>query len=113
MVDCLQIQGFVAIVPAGRLPEKVASLAVDGVACLGQQAVVSLNLQWDLYRPAFGTAISASVVSKGKVQGEKHSTSTSTKPMSAQTRRFIQHVFVPILMERYLAELNAITEDVK
>lgn len=114
MVECLQIQGVVVAVPADVvLPEKVALVAVNGVACVQQQPIVVPSPQWGTYRPSCGVVVPAIVVRKGIAHVRRRSVSIKTAPMSSQTRRFIQHVFVPILVAQYLAESNARVGDEK
>jgi hypothetical protein len=113
MVECIQIQGVTAVPTDIVLPEKVASVAVHGVACLRQQPIVSPSPQWGTYRPAYGVVVPAIVVRRGMAQVRRHPVSIRTAPMSAQTRHFIQHVFVPILQARYLAESKSVAGDVK
>lgn len=102
MVESLQVQGKAVFPITLTIPAKVNSLAVNGEVCLPQPPISCPGPQWELYRPPFGTVISAIVVRKESVQMAK--ASVVAKPMSAQTRRFIQQVFVPILVAQYFAE---------
>ncbi len=113
MVECLQIRGVAALRADVVLSEKVASVAVQGVACFWQQPIASPSPQWGTYRPAHGVVVPAIVVRKGMAELRRHYVSTRTAPMSAQTRQFIQHVFVPIMLTRYFAESKQIVGDVK
>ena len=101
MVEFIQVQGVAVHPTAVVLPAKAESLAVNGEVCLGQPPILSPGPQWELYHPPFGEVISAIVVRKGSVRMAKAS---AAKPMSAQTRRFIQRVFVPILVAQYVAK---------
>ncbi len=113
MVECTQIRGVTAVPADVVLPEKVALVAGHGVACVQQQPIVVPSPQWGTYRPAYGVVVPAIVVRKGIAQVRGHSVSTKKAPMSSQTRRFIQHIFVPILVAQYLAESNARVGDEK
>ncbi len=100
MVECLQVYGKPAFSTAVALPAEAESLAVNGEACFGNLPIP--RPQWELYRPPFGTVVSAIVVRKASVQMAK--APAAAKAMSAQTRSFIQQVFVPILVAQYVAE---------
>jgi len=102
MVEFLQVQGVAAHPKAVVLPVKAESLAVNGEASSPEPPIFCPEPQWDLLRPPCGTVISAIVVRKGSVPIENWS--AATRPMSAQTRRFIQRVFVPILVAQYVAK---------
>jgi hypothetical protein len=100
MVEFLQVQGVAADPKAAVLPAKAESLAVNGEVCFPVLPILCPGPQWEFVRPSLGTVISAIVVRKGSVRMPK---SLGAKPMSVQTSRFIQRVFVPILVAEYVA----------
>ena len=105
MVECAQIYSTIHFPSEVPLNNKTSPLLVGGAACF-RQLIMSPEPQWGVYRPAYGVVIPAVAVPKGRVQIGKHTASVSTKPMSRETKSFIQRVIVPILVARYIAELK-------
>jgi len=72
---------------------------VNAEVCLHQHPICCSEPQWDMLPRVSGIAVPAIAIPVyGGVQ------TTTPEPMSSETRHFIKHVLVPILVARYIAE---------
>lgn len=106
--DCMVISDTIRTANSCQqaFPATAVSPPVNGVACLAQPPICCSEPQWDMLPRVTGIAIPANIIPRDG--GFQTSTpSQPIKPMSGETKHFIERVLVPILVARYIAQRRA------